>query len=197
MNSVESYKSFITFLILAGILILSILGFNLIFRSSNQNAKANEPKETQQKLPNEQTQINTTDTTPQNIPLPDPIIAETEQTNIVQDEETVPTPMTIEEKSQPDLSPSSKPAGETDQSPIKEIQQTNPDNSFPGFEDPIEYNSNTMVLGKSTNQLSQNQIKEFKDAMKFQDLRYDINRDAIVDVKDYPLYISFINNPED
>lgn len=58
-------------------------------------------------------------------------------------------------------------------------------------------NNESPVLGKNTNIIDQMVVKEFKDAVIFNDTKYDFNKDGSVTVADYPLFIKFINNPED
>lgn len=220
MNSVEAYKSFITFLILVGILALSILGFNLIFRSSNQQAKADlNSKSDPNKLEAESKNSPAIDKSNQ---LSQPII-ESEVPNPlstgVQNEQNKSNNLNYESVSKDDDSRpdnigitqtgisdsndnlNSQSIQSSDNtidtgSPILETTKPDPD-AYNGFDDPVEYNTNIMVLGKQTSQLNQNQINEFKEAVRFQDTRYDFNQDSIVDTKDYPLFINFINSKDD
>lgn len=40
-------------------------------------------------------------------------------------------------------------------------------------------------------------VSEFKEALLFNDLRYDFNKDETVTNQDYPLFLEFIKNAED
>ena len=65
----------------------------------------------------------------------------------------------------------------------------------PTFQSLIEGDSN--VLGKNTTVVDQLITDEFKEAMIFNDEKYDFNNDGRVTVSDYPLFIQFITNRED
>lgn len=67
-------------------------------------------------------------------------------------------------------------------------------NKQPTFETLLDDNN---VLGKNTSVVDQMVTKEFKDAVIFNDTKYDFNKDGSVTVADYPLFIEFINNRED
>lgn len=53
------------------------------------------------------------------------------------------------------------------------------------------------VLGRSTSLLDQMIAKEFKDAVIFNNTKYDFDKSGSVTVADYPLFIEYINNRDD
>jgi len=75
------------------------------------------------------------------------------------------------------------------------VEEKNQESTQPTFDSLIN-NGNT-VLGKNTSIVDQMLIKEFNDAFIFNDTTYDFNKDGSVDGSDYPLFIKFVNNPED
>ena len=53
------------------------------------------------------------------------------------------------------------------------------------------------VLGTKVQQTDYLRSEEFKEALLFNDLRYDFNKDERVTDADYPLFIEYISNLED
>lgn len=54
------------------------------------------------------------------------------------------------------------------------------------------------VLGAQDSKLIDDLLaKEFEQAMKYNDSKYDFNKDGTVTVLDYPLFVEFTRNPED
>lgn len=93
----------------------------------------------------------------------------------------------IDELGQPDF--------EGIQDPVFNLKETKtPTNDQATFESLIE---DDQVLGRKTSIVDQMVAKEFKEAVIFNDTKYDFNKDGSVTVADYPLFIEFINNRED
>lgn len=63
---------------------------------------------------------------------------------------------------------------------------------YSGFDQPLEYDPEQKTLGAKTNIIGESITKEFKEALIYQDLRYDFNNDKQIDAEDYPLFIKFI-----
>ncbi len=70
---------------------------------------------------------------------------------------------------------------------------------YSGFENVVERSdgSTPETLGKTTSIIGESIIAEFKEALIYNDLRYDFNGDKEVGADDYPLFIQFILNSED
>jgi len=70
------------------------------------------------------------------------------------------------------------------------------ENDYSGFDQPLEYDPKEKTLGAKTNMIGESITKEFKDAVLYNDLRYDFNNDKEVDAEDYPLFIKFVMNQD-
>lgn len=83
-----------------------------------------------------------------------------------------------------------------------QIPETTTDDDFSGFS---SYDDNGIskplptrqVLGTSTSKYGERVTNEFKQAILFQNMKFDFNKDGQVNLEDYPLFVEFILNRED
>ncbi len=247
MNSVEAYKGFITFIILGVIVALSVFGFGLVNKSSNNSSEAkdsySDPRnikvdiknvnsviiswetelETESKLiyskfadlNKPQTASNGNSKTRNHSILIENLDANTLYFySIVQSGKRYPeigslytfTTSTAETVA-PVIRESNENQIELHQQPSEQAESVEPQTTqpstntrvseeFTGFGDAKEAKPG-QSLGAKTNIIGENIAKEFKEAVLYQDLRYDFNSDGEVDPSDYPLFINFILNQED
>lgn len=227
MNSREGFKGFISFLILSGAIGLSILSFKYIELSTNLTSLASNeevmPKFIEVKLLTEDTAtINwLTDTELVGI------IIYSENKNCFEDKKNNydSCKLLSELKAQKNhtLSIKNLTSGTTYYYKIKGYDYIYPENDLLSFtttkkEDPIpepistendyegfENTNSEEVLGISTGpqetesykKVSYKLIEEFKEALIFNNLKYDFNKNGLVENTDYPLFIQFIKNTED
>ena len=81
---------------------------------------------------------------------------------------------------------------ETDSEGIVQISQPTFNVGFNDFSD-----QPSSVLGKSKDVTGDMMATEFKEAVLYNDPKYDFNKDGIVTNADWPLFIEFVTNPED